>query len=187
MSRGLSAGEITNLASTEYRVEELVEIYLADNSWYYTTGDYASTITTPTAGSQTRNPRSFIAEIGSVKETFEATPNTLDLQFQRMTVGGADDTFTNNLGLDVINRRVVLYKLFRDLSSFTPDTSDGLIQIFDGVISGLEIETSLETRSYTIRCTSDFGDYDKVRGRSTANIFGAMQGKTVYWGSFYLE
>jgi hypothetical protein len=188
MSRGLTAGQLSTLAELEFRVETLVEIYLADNSWFYTTGDYAVSVSTATSGgTQSFNPRSFIAQVGSIKETFEASPNTLDLQFSRMTTGGSDDLFTNYLNNDIIRRRVVVYKLFRAVDTFTPDTTNGLIQIFDGNISGMDIETTKDNKTYTIRCTSEFGEYDKVKGRSTANIFGALQDTKIYWGSFYLE
>lgn len=188
MSRGLTAGQLSTLAELEYRLETLVEIYLADNSWFYTTGDYEASITTATSGgAQTFTPRSFIAQIGSIKETFEASPNSLDLQFSRMTVGGADDLFTNYLNNDIIRRRVVVYKLFRAVDTFVANTSNGLIQIFDGNISGMDISTDKTNKIYTIRCTSEFGEYDKVKGRSTANVFGALQDVKIYWGSFYLE
>jgi hypothetical protein len=80
-----------------------------------------------------------------------------------------------------------MYKLFRNTSTAVPDTTNGLIQVFDGTISGLEIDYGTDTYTWTLRLSGDFADYDKIRGRSTADIFGSLQNKTVYWGSFYLK
>jgi hypothetical protein len=48
-------------------------------------------------------------------------------------------------GTNIINRRVVMYKLFRDITTTAPDTTNGLIQVFDGTISGLEIDYGTDT------------------------------------------
>ena len=93
--------------------------------------------------------------------------------------------YVNNT--DIINRRIVMYKLFRNTSTIAPDTTNGLIQVFDGTISGIEISYGKDTYIWTIRTSGDFGDYDKIRGRSTANIAGAMTNKIVYWGNFFLR
>lgn len=185
MTRGYSAGQISNLNLSSFRTEELVEIYLTGNSYYYTTGNYSVSVTTPTAGTQTFTPRSFISNIGSIEEKFQPEAFTTALEFERLS---SEDTFLNILATtSFLNRRVVIYKLFRDVSTIVPDTTNGLLQIFDGQISGLEIEHSIETSRYTLRLTGDFGDFDKVRGRTTANIAGAMMQRKIYWGSFYLE
>lgn len=165
------------------RVETLLEFYLQNsNSFYYTTGSFPLTITTATAGSQTFTPSSFIADISGIQESFQARPNTVDIQ---RTQG--NDTFANYLTEDCIGRRVVLYKLFRDNSTLSPDTSNGLMQIFDGSISGLDFELSTDANIYTIRCTGGFANYDKIKGRTTATIPGGLSGQRIYWGSFYLE
>lgn len=186
MSRGLSANQIINLQQASYRIEELVEIYLTDQSFFYTTGSYSVAVSTTTSGgSQTFTPRSFISDISSITETFEAQATTVSLQFQLFT---NEDGFANLIDrTNIINRRVVMYKLFRNTSTAVPDTTNGLIQIFDGTISGLEIDYGIDTYTYTLRLSGDFADYDKIRGRSTADIFGSLQNKTVYWGSFYLK
>lgn len=187
MSRGLSANQITNLQQASYRIEELVEIYLPDGgSFFYTTGSYSVAVSTTTSGgSQTFTPRSYISDISSIAETFEAQATTVSLQFQLFT---NEDGFANLIDrTNIINRRVVMYKLFRDITTTAPDTTNGLIQIFDGTISGLEIDYGIDTYTYTLRLSGDFADYDKIRGRSTADIFGSLQNKTVYWGSFYLK
>ena len=189
MSRGLSSAQITNLQQNAYRVEELVEIYLTGTSYFYTTGSLSLSVSTATSGgSRTFSPRSFISDISSIEETYEAQATTVSLQFERLIDGGLDDNFLNRLDTtDVLNRRVVIYKLFRNTSTLVPDTTDGLIQVFDGTISGYETEYNEETQTFTLRLSNDFSDYDKIRGRTTADIFGAMYNKTVFWGSFYLR
>lgn len=184
MSRGLTAGQLSVLSANEFRVEELLEIYLPTGEAFYTTGDMSVTVTTPTGGSHGYSPNGFISQIGNIQESFEAGPNSLDIQFSKFENIGFISVLDDN---DIINSRVVLYKLFRNVNDFTPDSTDGLLQIFDGSISGLDIDSNLENKTYTIRCTSDFGDYDKQRGRTTADISGALVGTTIFWGSFYLE
>lgn len=185
MSRGLTAGQIANIEQNTQRVETLLEFYMPGSSnFYFTTGNYAVTVTTATAGSQSFTPNSFITQIGNITEAYEAQPNSLDIQKTQST---SPDTFATKLTESAIGSRVVLYKLFRDTTTAQPDTSNGIIQIFDGSISGIDFELSLEALTYTIRCTSDFGDYDKVRGRTTASIPGGLSAQRIYWGSFYLE
>lgn len=190
MSRGLTANEIANLNLAAYRLEYLVEIYLANNNFFYTTGDYDVSVSTATSGgSQTFKSRSYIAQIGGIAETYMPSPSNLDLQFHRISVGGLDDAFTSasNLNADIINRRVVMYMLFRDKDTFAPDTSDGLIQMFDGKIGGMDVTTTEENITYTIRCTSAFGDYKRIRGKTTADIVGALRGETIQWGGLYFD
>lgn len=182
MARGLTAGQIANLDLNTYRVEDLVELYFTGGSFYYTTGNQSVTLTTPTAGSQTFTPRGFISDIGSIDEKFQPEAITTAIQFQTFAPDDSMLTFASQ-----INKRVIMYKLFRNVSTVAPDTSNGIIQIFDGVTSGLEIETTPESLTYTLRLTGDFGDFDRVRGRSTADVLGAMIQKKIYWGSFYLE
>lgn len=185
MARGLSSSQIANLNLNAFRVEDLVEIYLTGGSYYYTTGNQPLTISTPTAGSQTFTARSFISSIDSIQEQFQPEAVTTAIQFNILS---AEDTFLNLLATtSFINRRVVLYKLFRDISTVVPDTSNGLLQVFDGQISGLEIEHAVETSTYTLRLAGDFADFDKVRGRTTADVVGAMVQRKIYWGNFYLE
>ena len=183
MSRGLTAGQIANIEQQSMRVETLLEFYLQDsNTFYYTTGSFPLTITTATAGSQTFTPSSFISDIGGIQESFQARPNSVSIQ---RTQG--NDSFENYLTEDCIGSRVVLYKLFRDNTTAAPDTSNGLMQIFDGVISGLDFELTTDANTFTIRCTGGFADYDKIKGRTSASIPGSLGGQRIYWGSFYLE
>lgn len=193
MPRGLSSGNITTLQADTVIVEDLVEIYLVDNTgtnrfFYYTTGATNVTVTTPSAGSQTFVTNGFISDVSGITETFQAQATDMSIQFSRLGIFG-DDGFLRYIQRDaeIINRRVIMYKLFRDTSTFQEDATDGLLNIFDGKISGLEVTVSETDQLFTLRLTGEFGDYDKVRGRSTADIFGALYNKTIYWGSFYLE
>jgi hypothetical protein len=189
MTRGLAVNQVTNLQQSTYRIEELVEIYLSGQSFFYTTGSFQVSVSTATSsGAKTFLPRSYISDIGTITETFEAQATTISLQFERLKDGGSDDNFLAFLNnTDITNRRVVMYKLFRNTSTVVADTTDGLIQIFDGQISGLEVNYGTDVYTWTLRLSGDFADYDKIRGRSTADIFGAMFNKTIFWGSFYLK
>lgn len=193
MPRGLASGQIANLETDTYVIEDLVEIYLVDNTgtaryFYYTTGATDVTVATPTAGSQTFKSNGFISDLSGVTETFQAQATDMSLQFSRLGIFG-DDGFLRYLqrDADIINRRLVMYKLFRDVSTLQPDSTNGLLQVFDGKISGLEVTVSETDQIFTIRITGEFGEYDRIRGRSTSDIVGALYNKTIYWGSFYLE
>jgi hypothetical protein len=185
LSRGLTAGQIANLNLNSFRVEELVELNFTGvgSPFYYTTGNQSVTVTTPTSGgAQIYTPRGFISDLGSIEEKFQPEAITTAIQFQ--SLAGEDNMLTY---ASQINKRVVIYKLFRDVSTVVPDTTNGLIQLFDGVTSGLEVEFGIDTTTYTLRLTGDFGDFDRLKGRTTADVLGAMTQKTIYWGSFYLE
>lgn len=193
MPRGLSSGNITNLQLDTAIIEDLVEIYLVDNTgttrnFFYTTGATNVTVTTPTAGSQTFVSNGFVSDISGISETFQAQATDMSIQFSRLGIFG-DDGFLRYIQRDaeIINRRLVMYKLFRDTTTLQEDVTDGLLQIFDGKISGLEITVTETDQIFTLRITGEFGEYEKVRGRSTADIFGALYNRTIYWGSFYLE
>jgi hypothetical protein len=188
MARGLSAGEISALAENYNIVEDLVEMYLFEGatarSFYYTTGPYPATVTTSTSGSsQTYTPRSFIANIGNVTESYDPGPLTVSFVFQRLYVNATDDFMPQYLENNFLNRRIAWHKLFRNTTTYAPDTTNGKLLVFDGVISSLVIEDSLESKTYSISAVGAFADYDRVRGRTTADIFGALQGQKIYWGS----
>jgi hypothetical protein len=188
MSRGLSAGEIAALGTNYSIVEDLVEIYLYEGATarfsYYTTGPYPATVTTSTSGSsQTYTPRSFIANIGNISESYEPGPLTVSFVFQRLYVNATDDYMPQYLENNFLNRRICWHKLFRNTSNYSPDTTNGLLLVFDGVISSLIIEDSLDSKTYTVSAVGAFADYTRVRGRTTADIFGALQGQKIYWGS----
>lgn len=188
MTRGLTAGEIASLDQTYSIVDDLVELYLFEGAtqrfFYYTTGSYPATVTTSTSGSsQTYTTRSFIASVSNVTETYEPGPLTVSFVFERVYAGTGEDLMPTYLENNFLNRRICWHKLFRNTTTYAPDTTNGLLLVFDGVISSLVIEDSLETKRYTINAVGAFADYDRVRGRTTADIFGALQGQRLYWGS----
>jgi hypothetical protein len=183
VTRGLTAGQIANLSQQSFRSEDLVGIYFPSGVQFYTSGAIAVTVTIPNVGNTQFQPNGFLSQIGNVKESFWATPNSLDLQFSRSNTI-IDSKFDSDT---LINIRVFMYKLFRDTSTTQPDNTNGVIQVFDGTVSGLDIEYALDQVIYTLRCTSDFGDYDKVRGKTTADIDGALLNRKLYWGSFFLD
>lgn len=192
MPRGLTSGNILNLQTDTVIIEDLVEIYLVDNtgtarSFFYTTGATNVAVTTPTAGAKTFVTNGFVSTITGITETFQAQATDISIQFSRLGIFGDDGFLTYLQSTEIINRSVVMYKLFRDTTTLQEDVTDGLLQTFFGRISGLEITTSEDDKLFTVRLTGEFGDYDKIRGRSTADIFGALYNKTIYWGSFYLE
>ena len=178
MARGLSAGEIANLNTNPFKSETLVEMYLPSNSYYLTTGDVDISVDTDTtSGAQTFVTESFIADIDKIIETFEPRQIEIALQFQRLTGG-----FSTQLNDTAIASRIVIYKMFRSLSDNTADTTN-LIQVFDGVINSIDTLESPDEKVYNVRCASDFNFFNTKRGRTTANIVGALQSRTVQWGS----
>lgn len=194
MSRGLTANQISYLTSNHYKVEDLIYISKIEdaydsNDWKYTTGNLSLTasIFPFPAFSQTYTPRSFVAEIGSITESYEPLPTTLTVRFERLSDGGSDDTFIDWLRTgNIINKRVILQRLFRNVSTDVPDTTDGLILWFDGRITGLDITTDLDTQSFELRCSNLFADYDRRYGRTTASIVGALNRQKLVWGSNYI-
>jgi hypothetical protein len=182
MARGLSAGEIANLGLETYKSETLVELYLPLFNFYLTTGDSdVSVNTATTTGSQTFVPESFISDIDSIYETFEPRPIEIGLQFQRLVSG-----FQPYLNDTAIGSRVVIYKMFRNLSDNTADTTN-LIQVFDGIINSLDVSENPQQKVYNIRCASDFGFFLGQRGRTTANIVGALTNRNIQWGEVKFE
>ena len=182
MSRGLTAGEIANLNTNPFKAETLIEMYLTSGNHYLTTGDVDVSVTTDTTtGAQTFLAESFVASIDSIVETFEPRPIEIGLQFQRLTGG-----FTNFLNDSAIGGRLVIYKMFRNLTNNTADTTD-LIQVFDGTINNIDIAETPSDKVYNVRCASDFGFFNSKRGRSSANIVGASQNRSIQWGEIKFE
>ena len=181
MARGLSAGEIANLNTNPFRAETLVEMYLASTNYYLTTGESDITVTTDTSTGQTFSTSSFIADIDSITETFEPRPIEISLQFQRLTGG-----FTTYLDDTAIGGRIVIYKMFRSLTDNSADTTN-LIQLFDGTINNIDVAETPSDKVYNVRCASDFGFFNTKRGRSSANIVGASQNRSIQWGEIKFE
>lgn len=182
MTRGLSSGAITNLQTNPYKTETLVELYLPNNTYYLTTGDSDISVnTSTTSGSQTFVPESFISGIESIDESFEPRPIQISLQFQRLTGGFAADFASN-----IVGSRVVINKMFRSLTDNSADTTN-LIQIFDGITNSFDTSESPTERVYNIRCSSDFGFFTAQKGRTTANIDGALTRREIVWGAEAFE
>lgn len=186
MSRGLTAPQIALLEQQEIRVETLLELYLINNgvaaTFYYTSGDFEVTTTTATSGgAKTFKSRSFVSNLGSVNETYEIQPINFDIVFSRISDGGADDDFLSNLNSTIIRSRVVINKLFRNLDY----TSGGVIQTFDGQITGLDVVFATNDINWILRCSNDFGALSKRKGLSTADCPGALRDRTIAWGRFY--
>lgn len=189
MARGLTAGQITRLQNASDIVEDLLELTFTEgsHSFYYTTGQYASTITTPTSGGAVSfTPQSFISSISSITESYEIGSNPCTITFERLKTGSGADLLPTVLNtVNYVRSRVVLYKLFRDANNMTPDTTNGLINYFDGSISGVSIEYTPTTFIYTISCIGAFSDF-RQKGRTTADIAGALNNTKLYWGRFTL-
>lgn len=182
MSRGLSAGQISQLNTNPFRAETLVEMYLPSGNYYLTTGDTNISVNTDTtSGAQTFTSSSFIADIDSIDEVYEPRPIEITLQFQRLS--GGYTTYLNNTA---ITSRLVVYKMFRSLADNSADTTN-LIQIFDGIINNVDVMEDPEQKVFNVRCASDFGFFNTKRGRNSANIIGASQNRTIQWGRVVFE
>lgn len=186
MSRGLTAGQISRLNESTSVVEDLVEVSLPNvgEYFYYTTGSYPVTVTTPTATTQTFTPLSFISSIDYITESYDFRPQPITLTFERLVSGGSYDDFVNQLNTgNWVNSSVVIYKLFRDPTTMVPDTTNGLFNMFSGKITNYQILYSERTTTYQLTVSNAYSD-NRVNGRSTANIDGALNGKKLYWGRF---
>ena len=186
MSRGLTAGQIAVLNNSSVIVEDLVEIILTNvsQSFFYTTGSYPLTVTTPTSSTQSFTPNSFISDLGSLTETYEFSPQPITLTFERLASGGDYDDFINQLNASSwTNSRVTIYKLFRDSTTLVPDTTNGLFNMFTGKITNYQTLYDEATTTYQLTCSNAYSD-NRVRGRNTGNIYGALNGKKLYWGRF---
>lgn len=186
MSRGLTSGQISLLEQQEIRVETLLELYLINNgvasTYYYTSGDFEVTIETSTSsGAKTFKSRSFISSLSSINETYEIQPINFNLVFSRISDGGVDDNFLSDLTSTIIRSRVVVNKLFRNLDY----TSGGLVQTFDGQITGLDIVYAPDDVNWILSCSNDFGALAKRKGLSTADCPGALKDRSIAWGRFY--
>jgi hypothetical protein len=188
MARGLSSGQISRLNESTAVIEDLIEISLpfVGQYFYYTTGSYPVTVNTPSAGSQNFTPNSFVSDLSYITESYEFTPQPITLTFERLISGGSYDDLVNQLNTgNFINSTVTIYKLFRDPSTMVPDTTNGLFNIFTGKITNFQILYSATTTKYQLACSNGFID-DRVNGRTTADIDGALNGKKIYWGRFTL-
>jgi hypothetical protein len=187
MPRDLSIQQQNLLSQSQYIVEELVEIYTATGSnYFYTTGVYAVDVSTPTSsGSRTFTPNNSLTVITNITESYQLSSGGISLQLGQLDNVFSSPGIITALTTRYTKNRVVVYKMFRNSSTLAPFTSD-IIQIYDGLVTSVNIDTNETSQTISMECSSIFRVLDKVTGRTNTDL-APQQGGTLFWGGIYVE
>jgi hypothetical protein len=191
MSRNISAGLQTKLASKTLFLADLIELHL-DTPLYFTTTNinlsYDSS-TAPDAGVNTYLAQGQFIGYGDINESADLRIGTLELTFTAI-----DSTMVAVvLNNDYINKRVIIYRAV--LNSNYSFTGNDVFLTFDGFVTGYTIKEEENTATLTLECSSQFADFERTNGRrsnpSSQNLhFPADRGmdfspqivKDIKWG-----
>jgi hypothetical protein len=178
LSRGLSTGSITNLAQSEFVTEVLVEITLSNGSQlFYTTGHSNVTTSTPTRPvSTTYNATNQVTVVSSLRESYDPLQGDFILQ-----IDTTDTSLINSLTTNFLKITVVAYKMFRNISSNVPDTTN-LIQLYNSNVTDCVVQGGLDELSIQLRSRTILNGLDVVKGRTNSQLEPST-GINIVWGS----
>jgi hypothetical protein len=192
MARNLSIQQETLLSNSQYIVEELVEVYTALGvNYYWTTGPYnITTSTTTSGGNRLFTPNNSLNVITNLTESYQLNSGGISLTLGNLDnseIAGSPPTpgVITTLTTRYTKNRVVVYKMFRNATTLEAVTSD-LIQIYDGTVTSVNIDTSESSQTISMECSSIFRALDKVSGRTNTDL-APQEGGTLFWGGIYVE
>ena len=184
MSRGLTSGQISALEANNYQVEDHIKIVTrnllnitfgggsgSSTTYRYTTG----ALDTVVSGDGTYVPASYIREIVIPEETFEISPQTINIVFERF-----DQPFIDDITTDTQNGTLVqVYKVLLDTST---RAISGRFLMFDGNVSGVDINGNRSTQAVILRCSSSFYQFNVTNGRQLNDIGDNPKYEAIFWG-----
>lgn len=177
MPRTLSANNLVDLARNRYVFEDLIEFTIPGTTYYYTTGNNNITLTTPTSGtSQSFTVNNGVSVVGDMRESFLLTVNEFTLTLQTFDTGNLVLT-----GIDTgLNQcRLVVYKLFRDPDTLSPDTSN-LLLIFDGYATACTIIGGDQSQTIQLQYRSIFNNFLGIKARTNSQLEPST-GQSLKW------
>lgn len=184
MSRGLLSGEISALEANNYQVEDHIKIITRNtinvrfggtsgiiNTYRYTTGPLDTTV----SGDGTYQAASYIREIVLPEESFEISPQTVNIVFERF-----DQNFITDMTSDTQNATLVqVYKVLLDP---TTRAISGRFLMFDGNVSGVDVSGTRSTQAVIVRCSSSFYQFNITNGRQLNEIGDNPRYEAIFWG-----
>lgn len=144
---------------------ELVEIEVT-TPIYVTSAPFDINITTPTSNGYKKYiaQGSFLSFTG-INTTDKIAVNTIQLSFS-----GATSVYTTGLLNDAyLHRPIRIYKVFLEQNAVSNNITNfiGPFQIYEGIMTGGNIEEDGKTSVVTINTNNHFYDFDRRNGRRT--------------------
>lgn len=164
MSRSLPTAITDELEKDSLKYIDLIEVHFdsADGGTkFLTNGPYPVSLSTSTSsGSQTYQANGEFLSFEMVNETDEARVNEINI-----ILSGVSTTFTNLfLNNDYVERRIVIYRSFRDSNNAAIDSP---VMLFDGEIKNFAVNDKQDTSEVVIKSASVFYNFDDTNGRRT--------------------
>lgn len=154
MTRAIDAATIAELAKDDFNLATLIKLEF-DTPLYITDWDRSLSILSSTWISSPH----FISA-GDVPETSELRVNSINL-----TLSGVEQSYISIfLSQDYIDKPIQFYRAVLDDS----DSVIGApILVFDGLMTGYEIDDTEDSSEIVINCASHWKDFEKENGRKT--------------------
>ena len=161
MTRGLATDLDNEFKSKRLFGADLIELHLSTPRYLTTTNiniDYDSP-TAPDSGTNTYLAQGQFLSFGNITESSDLRINQLIMNFTAVET----TTLALLLNNDYINTRVVIHRvLFDEDYSFT---SDDVLSLFDGKITGYQIREEEKTATLSIIVASMFADFERLNGQ----------------------
>jgi len=185
MTRGLSAGEISALATANYVTEEHLKITTRNYSIAGTAVTYSTLQTlryttgpadTVVGGDGTYVAASYVSDFSFAEERYEVAPQTVNIMFETLT-----STLITALDINTkYSTLIEIYKVYKDTST---GSITARFLMFSGNLVGLEISGNKQTQTVALRCSNNFSQFNNTNGRTLARLSQPPSGQTIFWGN----
>ena len=154
MTRAIDPATIAELAKDDFNLATLIKLEF-DTPLYITDWDRSIS-----ALSATWDSSAHFLSVGDTTETSELRVNTVNL-----TLSGVEQSYISIfLSQDYIDKPVKIYRAVLDDSD---NVIGAPILVFDGLMTGYDIEDTIDSSSVTVNCASHWKDFEKENGRKT--------------------
>ena len=182
MTRSIDAATLAELEKDNFNLATLLEFEFSSP---FRLTDWDRNIT---ALSQTWDSSPHIISLGDVTETAELAVNGFTIELSGVEQAYIAFFLSNNY-LDIP------IKIYRCVLDNTDSVIGSPILVFDGLITGYEIEDTEDSSVLSVQCASHWKDFEKENGRKTNHnsqqlhfpgdkgfIFAAKTVKDLRWG-----
>jgi len=154
MTRAIDASTIAELAKDDFNLATLIKLEF-DTPLYITDWDRSVTALSATWVSSPH----FMSS-GDVTETSDLRVNTVNI-----TLSGVEQSYISIfLSQDYIDKPIKFYRAVLDDSDVVIGSP---ILVFDGLMTGYDIEDTEDSSQITVNCASHWKDFEKENGRKT--------------------
>lgn len=181
MARTLTAAQQSSLTANPFRAERLIEIITPDTTLRYTTGQIPVSIILPDSTTGTFESDHGLELLTDINELYDFGVTEVVLQIGDLSDVVYDDLVRASTLFDFTRTQVNIYLLFRDVTTTLPYAND-YITLFSGFVVKLDVRRTPNDLVINLRANNQFANFDKVNGRKTSSLPGALTADKIEFG-----